>query len=457
MARGKSEDKITSITEPAASKHMAKAKVGALLFCKQIHNFHLLKQKKGCAWRLRYMDANGKLRTATIGRFPAMQPDEAASIAKEWRDNDRDILREKASRKHQRHQAAQEADSRILSTYLHGIYKQQWLAAWKEQNAKALVAKFEGGNLSRFAGLDMGEITKGMVRQWQADMAAKGLKHATIKRDFNDLRAVLNRAVADEVLADNPIKGHKLNPPPAGKTATESGDKDKRRLLTDAEVKGILNGLELFADEIRAQRRNSRAHGKPDLPDLDAAHHPHWFIPFCHLALHTGLRPGDLFSLRWEELNVRFGRLTKVCEKTSHAARSGKKPAVVDMKLNDTIKQIMSEWHKDCGKPVSGLVFESPRTGRELDSLAHRKPWAHVKRLGGLDEKLEFYSLRHHFISALLTAGVPIFTVAKLVGHKSTAMIEQHYGHLCPDQAAVALDIVAASVTGSKAAGRAAK
>ena len=43
----------------------------------------------------------------------------------------------------------------------------------------------------------------------------------------------------------------------------------------DDEQAAILRGLELLAEETRAQRRNSRAHGKPDLPDFDNMPHPH--------------------------------------------------------------------------------------------------------------------------------------------------------------------------------------
>src|SRR5690606_34113486 len=111
----------------------------------------------------------------------------------------------------------------------------------------------------------------------------------------------------------------------------------------------------------------------------------------------TGLRPGDIYTLTWQELNIRFGRLTKICEKTSHAARREKKPAVVDMKLNPTIKDIMAGWHRDQGCPDDGLVFPSPVTGGEMDGQAHRKPWNSVKELGGIDTGLNFYALRHHF------------------------------------------------------------
>jgi integrase len=56
--------------------------------------------------------------------------------------------------------------------------------------------------------------------------------------------------------------------------------------------------------------------------------------------------------------------------------------------------------------------------------------------LGGVDPDLHFYSLRHHFISALVASGAPLLAVAKLVGHKSATMIEQHYGHLAQSTAA---------------------
>jgi site-specific recombinase XerD len=56
--------------------------------------------------------------------------------------------------------------------------------------------------------------------------------------------------------------------------------------------------------------------------------------------------------------------------------------------------------------------------------------------LGGVDPDLHFYSLRHHFMSALVAGGAPLLSVAKLVGHKSASMIEQHYGHLAQSTAA---------------------
>jgi len=247
-----------------------------------------------------------------------------------------------------------------------------------------------------------------------------------------------------------PLEGIKLNPPvhveQVKQEATKDEDNKNRRPLTDKEISGVLTGLDAYAEEIRQGRRNSRKHGKPHLTDLDNVTFPHWFIPCTHLALHTGLRTGDLRTLTWSELNIKFGRLIKTTEKSKVALRHDKKPAVVDLKLNDRIKGIMTKWWKDQGKPKDGLVFPSPRGGKMLDSMATRAPWKRVKELGGIDEDLVFYAFRHHFISARLAAGRTLFEVARMAGHKSVAMIEEHYGHLCEHDQNEEIDVVSEAI-----------
>jgi integrase len=292
----------------------------------------------------------------------------------------------------------------------------------------------------------MDEITSEHIEAWQDKKAKSGLAYNTIKRNYSALKTIIRQAITDKVIKSTQLDGFKLRDPSfkEQKAIKERADQlaKKRRLLTNGEIASLHNGLDLFAELIRKQRRNSRAHGKPYLADLDNVSLPHWFIPFCHFALHTGLRTGDLYSLTWQELNLNFAKLKKVTGKSTRSIRKGGVGTLVEMKLNQRIHSIMKQWWKQNKKPQTGLVFVSPITGGEFDMGSHNKPWKKVKELAGLPPELNFYSLRHHFISSLVSQGIPMLAVAKLAGHRSTEMIERHYGHLCEVQAAKAIDIL---------------
>jgi len=80
------------------------------------------------------------------------------------------------------------------------------------------------------------------------------------------------------------------------------------------------------------------------------------------------------------------------------------------------------------------LRFTNPDTGKPYSKKAEQKPWQKIKKLAGIADNVKLYSLRHTYISRLIVQGTDLLTVAKLAGHKSTQMIEKHYGHLRPDR-----------------------
>jgi site-specific recombinase XerD len=61
-------------------------------------------------------------------------------------------------------------------------------------------------------------------------------------------------------------------------------------------------------------------------------------------------------------------------------------------------------------------------------------------------DKFVFHSLRHSFASWLVQAGQPLYTVARLLGHSTTAMTER-YSHLCPDNFRNAVNCLEAAST----------
>ena len=446
MAR---QPKITSITESKVDAFLRTAKQrGEALTCDLIRGFFLMKTQRGAAWRYRYTDANGKRRTATIEPYhPARKPQQVAEKALAWRLSKADPLAEKAATKAERRDAARASKARTLRAYLDGLYARY---QGTKKSGKETLDRIRHG-FPELLDRDMASLTKHDILTWNAEAQAKGLAYSTRIRTYGALKTCLGHAVKeDEVLRVHPLAKVTLPRPGAEETAAMHDPEAAahRRLLTADELAGIQTGLAKFAEEIRRQRRNSRTHGKEHLPDLDAVDYPHWFIPFCLVALHTGMRPGDLYTLKWTHLDMQFSKtLRKTPEKTMHH----RAPAVITLPLSEELHGILTRWHEQQGKPNIGWVFPSPVTGKPMDGKAHGNPWRQVLKAGGLPETLHFYSLRHHFISTLVASGVPLLTVAQMVGHKSVAMIEAHYGHLCKHTAAAAMQAFSASLTSAQA------
>jgi integrase len=363
-----------------------------------------------------------------------MKPNEAAQKAMVWRNQRADPLAETRQRKVAARSAEQMSASRTLRDYLDGIYTLH--QARKKNEGKHTVDMIRG-NFANLLDSDMSTISAADIKTWQSGREKEGLAHVTLQRAYGALRTLLRHAVAEQIIDSNPVAGLSLSAPTAEeKSRSLSADaRSHRRMLTSKELAGLNKGITLFSEELRAQRRNSRKHGRDYLPDFESVSYPHWFIPFFHLAMHTGMRPGDLYTLTWQELNLKFRRLVKIPEKTIHH----KRPAKLDLPVTDDLFSVMTLWHDQQGAPTDGLVFPSThdkRAGMAFGKQAHGKAWARVLALGGIDAGLHFYSLRHHFISALVAHGAPLLAVAKLVGHKSATMIEQHYGHLAKSAAA---------------------
>jgi integrase len=75
-----------------------------------------------------------------------------------------------------------------------------------------------------------------------------------------------------------------------------------------------------------------------------------------------------------------------------------------------------------------GLVFAS-QTGTPLDASHVRRAFKGITRRAGLGEDWTPRELRHSFVSIMSDNGVPIETIADLVGHASTAVTEEVYRH----------------------------
>ena len=80
--------------------------------------------------------------------------------------------------------------------------------------------------------------------------------------------------------------------------------------------------------------------------------------------------------------------------------------------------------------------------GQPWDKDSWKAPIKEAATAACLPAGTSAYTLRHSTITDLVSAGLPLLTIAQISG-TSAEMIERHYGHLTSDAAVKALDALA--------------
>jgi integrase len=139
------------------------------------------------------------------------------------------------------------------------------------------------------------------------------------------------------------------------------------------------------------------------------------------LALHCGLRAGEIFNLTWGCIDFDTNSILLVDTK------GGRNRTVY---MTELVKQILES--KKIGKPTD-LVFLN-RKGNKVAEISNAFGRA-VNEMGlneGIKDdrmKVIFHTLRHTYASWLVQNGVDLYTVKELMGHSTLAMTER-YAHL---------------------------
>lgn len=423
------QNKITSITLPRVQRFLSSASIDETITCDKVTGFEVVKTAKGASYRLRYTAPNGRRRRKVIAKVSEMKPAEAAEIALNWKGED-DPLEKDKQRKQAYIKAQELSAQRTLGNYLNGLYTKHQERKRSGRETLNMIRK----NFDHLSDRDMALISVSDIKQWQIKREQDGIKFPTIQRAYGALKTLLNKAVSDGFLESNPLpRETPLERPHFEEIDKQLEGQGKRRLLSSNELLGLFNGIEAYNSELKRQRAHSIQRGRKYLESFDGKRFAHWSIPFAYIAYFTGMRVGDIKALTWQNLNLNFKRLSFIPSKTRHHPD----PISVTLDLPNDIIDLMKQWHREIGEPSGGLVFPT-KTGRPLDKKSHIAHWEKIRKLGSLPEDLDFYSLRHHWISTLVQTE-NLLQVARMSGHKSTKMIEKHYGHLIPDRAKGAL------------------
>ncbi|MGE5562914.1 MAG: tyrosine-type recombinase/integrase [Bacillota bacterium] len=234
------------------------------------------------------------------------------------------------------------------------------------------------------------EATPALVsRSKQGKRVTRPRSAATLNRDMAVLRTALGKVL------------------PLGAPNTEAAWQEPLR-----PVKNAVKRRTLYLN--RDQRRKLLEH----VPDEAE--------PFVRALCLLPLRPGAVAALTVRHFDKRTSELTIGKDKAGNGRRIVV-PATAAELFTAVAKRKL---------PAAALFTRS--NGKAWDKETWKGPIADAAKGAKLPSGVVAYTLRHSVITDLVTAGLPLLTVAQISG-TSAEMIEKHYGHLVRDAAVEAL------------------
>jgi integrase len=132
----------------------------------------------------------------------------------------------------------------------------------------------------------------------------------------------------------------------------------------------------------------------------------------------TGMRPGEVFGMRWELLDWSVRQYRNPTGKTAAAQRT--------LLLSERIMRLLHERHLEQNAPASGWVLPSLTTKSGHIEHINENAFRRVRRQLGLPSNLVLYSCRHDFATNAMVATGNISVVGKMLGHSSIGMTARY-------------------------------
>ena len=158
------------------------------------------------------------------------------------------------------------------------------------------------------------------------------------------------------------------------------------------------------------------------------------FYPICFTAIMTGLRQGELFGLKWSDVD--FGGKVIRVRRSYHPAhgfdstKSKKGERVVVM--SPALAEVLAGYKAKSGGDTNDLVFRN-KDGNVIDYRnIERSEYHSALDRAGL-RRVRFHDLRHSHAALMIAIGVNAKFLQRQLGHANIGVTLDTYGHLLPE------------------------
>ena len=291
-------------------------------------------------------------------------------------------------------------------------YAKDWLQTI-EHERKPSTAAFYNQYLRlyvepRFGNLALDRIKREEVRRFIVELRERSLSKNTIRLALTTLRTVLNAAIEDGLLDQNPARrlGRFVKSEKPKHSASSLTPSETSLLLREAKARICLRDYALLLTALRAGLREAELAG----------------LQWSDLHFGEGADSAERYLLVQRNYDRRWTR-SMLTPKSNKSRR-------VDMS-RDLRQTLLKLRDNSQGALSTQLVFPSAAgTPIEMNNFSERvfKP---LLEYAGL-RQIRFHDLRHTFGSLLIQSGASLAYVRDQMGHSSIQITVDIYGHLVP-------------------------
>ncbi len=239
-----------------------------------------------------------------------------------------------------------------------------------------------------FGHMPVCQLSTRLLEQFQTDRIKKGNKPATVNRLLATLKHSIHKGYQWGMVSEETLKR-------ARQVKLLSENNRRLRYLSKEECQTLINVCD------------------------------NHLKPIVIIALNTGMRKGEILSLKWDNIDLKRGFI--LLEITKNGERR-------EIPINETLRHTLSE----LPTRFNGAYVFTDKTGKPYQDV--KRSFNTACRRAGIKD-FHFHDLRHTFASHLVMAGVDITTVSKLLGHKSLTMTLR-YSHLAPSHLSNAVSLL---------------
>lgn len=244
-----------------------------------------------------------------------------------------------------------------------------------------LADRFDRKRIDQICSLDL--------ERMKSELFKEGLAAASVKHCLVLFRQIFNKGILWGMYkGDNPIKGVKL--PPL--------QNNRERFLSFEEADTLLKALKETSEQLH---------------------------DMALLSLHCGLRAGEIFNLKGQDLDFENGFIN-ISDPKNRESRKAFMTEAVNGMLTNRLPLAPNEY-----------VFKDKRHGDKIQWVS--RTFMRVVNSLGINKDIQdprqivtFHSLRHTFASWLALQGETLLTIKDLLGHKTLTMV-MRYAHLTSD------------------------